>query len=247
MAIPLLGPILTGLATAGKWLLSNAPMIVSVAQSVKSLFSGADKKALSEVPEFDDSKASLEDRMHISALLSRIKNNALERAQDLEEQFIQASEDGVLRLVEFLEDHDIVPKSLERVINSNSRQIHGALKSVITSSLSLDNSKCLEILKLSEGSTKEARMSEFIDEILASGLRKIGNEISTNTQSAFEHIKEILHSKLESEEQILQNSLKDLQEFQSSHKLGEKQAQEIKMLDELWGQNYALKFLAARA
>lgn len=234
MVVPPTFPqILLGLVTkAGQWILKNVgkiiPAMIDAFSSVKTA------KDLSDLPSEDYRNAPIDTQLHINSLLSNYKTPAIENADRFEDMICNACEETFGELIDFLEDNDISSKNLQRAMNSSFKSIRGILKNTISSKISLGNSECMQILEMSQGEQKEQKIKTFINGVLIDGLQEIKKKLAETSQSAFEGIKELVQTKLEGKNEVLQRNVKNLEDLKAMDKPEEKERVELRIIFGLW-------------
>lgn len=232
-APPTLPNILLDLVVkAGKWLIKNAGKIIPAV--IDAFSSAKTAKDLSDLPAEDYRNAPVDTQLHINSLLANYKTPAIENADRFEDMICNACEETFGGLMDFLEEREIPSKNLQRAMNSSFKTIRGILKNAIASKISLGNSECMQILEMSQGEQKEQKIKNFINGVLVSGLEEVKKRLSETSQSAFEGIKELVQTKLEGKNEVLQRNVKNLEELKAMDKPEEKEVAELGILFELW-------------
>ncbi|RDU66263.1 hypothetical protein CQA53_04455 [Helicobacter didelphidarum] len=200
-------------------------------------------EVIAQTPSYDHKTASVQQTMQVNDTLSEMKNTAMNKVDKIEKQLTDLNNASIKRLINFLEEHGDIDKNLKQLLNKNLDTTYNTLHSTITSNLSLDNPKCLEILKREKGVAKRQAMDYFIHEILSNGLKDLGANITKEYKSTFESVKNKLNSKIETQELLLQRSIKNLEDLIQSHDIKEKQAKEMQILHSLCQSEFAINFL----
>lgn len=196
----------------------------SVYKGVKEFFGFGDDEAeeTGRRRRYDRDTASIEETLKVNNSLSSLKNKAGEMAVEQENQFCEIGEkifnglvDEIYRINERcglkLPVNEIRHKSQATI-----RSIRGTISRDINPKLSIDNSDCLEILKMNEGSDKAEAMKKFIRKSMKESYKSLKDKINDSIEGDIIGTKERLEDKFQSYKSLSDRDLKTLNSFKQN-------------------------------
>ena len=91
-------------------------------------------------------------------------------------------------------------KRLEREKSRIGNHIHGAIKDQLAKKMSLDNTQCLEILKMDAGEEKREAMTRFSQKIISEALDNLSKQVRRTLDEQMEWIEDYLINMSEEQE-----------------------------------------------
>lgn len=218
-------------AAAAKTLVQAIPFVVQGIVAFAALFKSSKKEeqAIANEESFDKSQANVEDIEKINTLLGTLKNAITADANRLEDQLRLLSGDFNNKIADMLHDMDVNSRNFEQINFKNERRIKNIFASEISSKLSLGNSRCLEILHMSAGESKENAITEFKNKILTNALSTIKDEVCENLQGGLDMMNSTLKNKLELEDMRISSNVKNLKLLANSTDIAQKEEVNAKL------------------
>lgn len=226
--------------------------VKSVAKKVWNTLTGSSESTAREVGDsdrYDRELATARETARINEALSDFKNSAGEQSVALEDRLSDACEEvfeGLLDHVEKLNAKDFCGSTLNiptRKIRSDNRRIlrgiRGSLKKEVLPKVSIDDSGCLEILKMQKGEDKRKRMLGFINQTLIASINKLKRDLNRDVKDGIEYTKEQIEAGFDNLEGIFKSNLNSLKLLKES--AGDIEANErdqIKVVFDLWKAQY---------
>lgn len=124
-----------------------------------------------------------------------IENTCIENVKDYYED--------IIRLLEQASDTTIINSNLKRLKKEKSRignHIQGAIKEELAKKMSLDNSECLQILKMDAGEEKRKAMTKFSKKIINEALDNLSKQVRHTMDEQMEWIEDYLTNISEEQE-----------------------------------------------
>ena len=198
---------------------------------------GSTGRIISQHESYDPEKAQLEQTIRIQQELTEFRMKCEKESDDLEKGALGEARKSLDEMIVFLKNINSkiyagqkLNIDLER-LRRNNRQtediINGYIKKRIQKRVSLDDDKCLEILKMDKGSQKEKKMTEFLNEVLKEAMYGLSGEIKKSMQQQFDNIEDQISNRIESYTELANEKIanfKELEKIKSSdeHNLEEK-------------------------
>ena len=136
---------------------------------------------------YDPETARLEETRRINAVLVEFSKSVEKKADDIERNSFMICREGI---DEFLDEIDKINKksysgkslslnlkTMKRKLGVIESSVYGSVKNRISKKVSLDDSQCLEILKMEPGNEKENKMNEFSRKIFVEALFELSNNV----------------------------------------------------------------------
>lgn len=222
--IPPFGKVLGTMIELGKKYLIPA---------IESLFSSDERKEkarkVAEQPAFNKEAKSPNENLELLNALSNLKNNIKERAEKLEDTYIDILEKSFEPLIEKLENENINARSIERAISISSSRIRHIFTSEIASNISIDNAKCVQILERNGVEGKTEALNNLCDDVLKNAIEKIKKEVSEGFINAKMAIQDILESKIAMQSNLITHNITALSELQQHSDKDSKERAQIQI------------------
>ncbi|WP_302653121.1 hypothetical protein [uncultured Clostridium sp.] len=181
---------------------------------------------------YDKEKARLEETKRINMILTEFSLNLENKADEIEKTAIEESKVYFEQLIKELNnsksDTGINVSRIERTMSRVEREIKGNLKTYISKRVSIDDSECLEILKLEAGYKKENEMKKFSEKILQQGLNNLVKDIKDVIKEQNDIVTEVIEERLEDINSNLDRKIKDFNLLESSKLKTEKEVEKVK-------------------
>lgn len=181
---------------------------------------------------YDKERARLEETKRINMILTEFSLNLENKADEIEKTAIEESKVYFEQLIKELNnsksDTGINVSRIERTMSRVEREIKGNLKTYISKRVSIDDSECLEILKLEAGYKKENEMKKFSEKILQQGLNNLVKDIKDVIKEQNDIVTEVIEERLEDINSNLDRKIKDFNLLESSKLKTEKEVEKVK-------------------
>lgn len=181
---------------------------------------------------YDKERARLEETKRINMILTEFSLNLENKADEIEKIAIEESKVYFEQLIKELNnsksDTGINVSRIERTMSRVEREIKGNLKTYISKRVSIDDSECLEILKLEAGYKKENEMKKFSEKILQQGLNNLVKDIKDVIKEQNDIVTEVIEERLEDINSNLDRKIKDFNLLESSKLKTEKEVEKVK-------------------
>lgn len=166
--------------------------------------------------------ASIEETVRVNNSLSSLKNKAGDIAIEEENKICDVGDkvfdilvDEIYRINVYC--HLQLPvNEIRHQSRATIRSIRGTISRDINPKLSIDNSDCLEILKMNEGSDKAEAMKKFIRKSMKESLKNLKDKINDSIEGNIIGTKERLEDKFQSYKSLSDRDLKTLNSFKQN-------------------------------
>ena len=173
-----------------------------------------------ETDRYDKERARADETRKINMILTEFSLKTEERADEIEQTCIKECEVYFDELIFQLENSStesgINIKNIQRNISVVRREIRGNLKAYIAKRISIDDQKCLEVLKLEAGEVKTNAMERFTDDVIKTGLNNVIKDIKKILKNQKELLNEVVEEKLEDIKFNLEQKLKAFDEIENN-------------------------------
>ena len=112
-------------------------------------------------------------------------------------------------------------KRLEREKSRIGNHVHGAIKDQLAKKMSLDNTQCLEILKMDAGEEKREAMTRFSQKIISEALDNLSKQVRRTLDEQMEWIEDYLINMSEEQERAFSALKERYDEILQDDYLGE--------------------------
>lgn len=181
---------------------------------------------------YDKERARLEETKRINMILTEFSLSLENKADEIEKKAIEESKVYFEQLIKELNnsksDTGINVSRIERTMSRVEREIKGNLKTYISKRVSIDDSECLEILRLEAGYKKENEMKKFSEKILQQGLNNLVKDIKDVIKEQSDIVTEVIEERLEDINSNLDRKIKDFNLLESSKLKTEKEVEKVK-------------------
>lgn len=164
--------------------------------------------------KYDKERARLEETKRINMILTEFSLKLEKKADEIECTAINESKIYFKELMDELNkskaNTGINVSRIERTMLIVEREIKGNLKSYISKRVSIDDTECLEVLKLEAGLAKEKEMKRFSEKILQKGLNNLVKDVKKVIKEQNDIVNDVIGEKLED---IKFNLDKQIEEF----------------------------------
>lgn len=169
--------------------------------------SSGTSRRVSREDSYDPDKAMMEETIRIQQELTEFLKKCEGQSDVLERDVLEDARESIDSMMKFLESINEkkyagqkLNLNLKKIERENNRLIddtvHGFIKKKIQKRVSLDDSGCLSVLKMSPGSEKEKAMSDFLNEVLKSALDGLVKEIKKSLNKQMESVQEQIEDKI---------------------------------------------------
>jgi hypothetical protein len=195
--------------TVGEW--TGSKTIKTVGQWIQSACDEVSRDT-GKTDKYDKETARLEETKKINKILTAFALKLEKKADEIEKTAIKEAKVYFEKLIDELRqsDVDINVNKIERAMGKVERKIKGNLKRYISKRVSIDDSECLEILKMDEGYKKEIAMKKFSESVLRLGLKELIKDIKNIIKKQNDIITDAIEERLQD---IKSNLEKEVEEF----------------------------------
>jgi phage tail tape-measure protein len=195
--------------TVGEW--TGSKTIKTVGQWIQSACDEVSRDT-GKTDRYDKETARLEETKKINKILTAFALKLEKKADEIEKTAIKEAKVYFEKLIDELRqsDVDINVNKIERAMGKVERKIKGNLKRYISKRVSIDDSECLEILKMDEGYKKEIAMKKFSESVLRLGLKELIKDIKNIIKKQNDIITDAIEERLQD---IKSNLEKEVEEF----------------------------------
>lgn len=218
-----------GIEKVGEW--TGSDTLKDIGQGMQSACEDVSKNT-GETDSYDKERARVEETKRINMILTEFSLKLENRADEIEKIVINESKIYFEQLISELNksksDTGINVSRIERTMARVEREIKGNLKAYISKRISIDDSECLEILKLEAGYKKENKMKKFSEKILQQGLNNLVKDIKEVIKEQNDIVTEVIEERLEDIKSNLDRKIKDFNLLEASKLKTEKEVEKIK-------------------
>jgi hypothetical protein len=171
----------------------------------------------SKTDMYDKEKARLEETRRINEILSNYSLSLASQADELEKGCLQACKVFFAYLIHDLEQEKqfrINTNRLKRAFKEIERNVIGGIKKHLAKRVSLDDTECLQILKMPQGENKKLEMNRFANKVFKEALEQLSDQIRTIVSEQQDYVEEVLQEKTDEIIQIVQQQLSELEEIE---------------------------------
>lgn len=156
--------------------------------------------------EYYKESSNIHSTERLSNILVSFSEDYREYAEEVEDACIKEVEEYYDQLIEIIENAPSVSHSeanlreLKKGKRKISRTIKGGITTPLSKRMSLDDSECLRILKISSGSEKKKAMKKFAKKVMKEALKNLSKNVRTALNEQGEDIEEYLVGIVEEQE-----------------------------------------------
>ena len=180
---------------------------------------------------YDKDSSGVSETEKINKILSDFSLSLEKKADEIEEIAIKESNVYFNELINCLNESAVKTginiNSIKREMRNSEKSIKGNLKKHISKRVSLDDLKCLEILKMEPGKQKENKMRLFSKSILKEGVDKLVKDIREIIEEEQSMINEVIHDRLTDIKFDLSKKLETFDELENDANNNENEQNEI--------------------
>ena len=216
----------------GDW--TGSETLQNIGQSIQSACKDVSKDT-GETDGYEKESARLDETKKINMILTEFSLKLEKKADEIENTAINESKVYFKELISELNqtkaNTGINVSRIKRTMSTIEREIKGNLKTYISKRVSIDDSECLEVLKLDAGPRKEIEMKKFSENILQEGLKNLVKDINVVIKEQNDILTDVIGEKLEDIKFNLDKEIKEFKLLEDSKSKTEEEVNQIK--DEL--------------
>lgn len=217
-----------GFEKVGEW--TGSTTLQDIGRGIQSACTDVSRNT-GRTSSYDKERARLEETKRINMILTEFSLKLEDKADNIEKIAIKESKVYFEQLIKELDnsksDIGINISRIERTMLRVEREIKGNLKIHISKRVSIDDSECLEILKLESGYKKEKKMKKFSEEILKQGLENLVKDIKEVIKEQNDIITEAIQDRLQDINSDLDRKIKDFALLENSKLKAEKEVEKV--------------------
>ena len=203
------------------------PVIATAVGVIKGVISRRSKD-VGRSSSYDNETSSISETERINELLSSYSEDVSFEARKNEKKILRDINETYDEMLYKLQMDDVLDKTnidrLKRDRNKIESLCRGGIEKHINKRFSIDDSECLEILKMSRGIRKENRMNEFSKNVMSEGIRILSNDIKKYVESDQDLIYSIIREKYNENNAKI---IKEKKAYEEIIKLQEKDSNEM--------------------
>lgn len=216
----------------GDW--TGSETLQNIGQGIQSACEDVSKDT-GKTDRYYKERARLEETKRINMILTEFSLKLEKKADEIEYTSINESKIYFKELMNELHkskvNTGINVSRIERTMSRVEREIKGNLKTYISKRVSIDDSECLEVLKMDAGSSKEKEMKIFSEKILQQGLDNLLKDVKVIIKEQNDIMTDIIGEKLEDIKFNLDRQIEEFNLLEDSKSRTEDEVNKIK--DEL--------------
>lgn len=221
-----------GVEKVGEW--TGSETLQNIGQVIQSACEDVSKDT-GKTDRYDKERARLEETKRINMILTEFSLKLEKKADEIECTAINESKVYFKELMNELHkskaNTGINVSRIERTMSRVEREIKGNLKIYISKRVSIDDSECLQVLKLDAGSSKENEMRKFSEKILQQGLNNLVKDVKVVIKEQNNILTDVIEEKLEDIKFNLDKQIEEFNLLEDSKSKTEEEVNKIK--DEL--------------
>lgn len=166
---------------------------------------------ISQEGSYDKQSSNLYTTERLNEILVSFSEKYLKHSVEIEDQCIKYVENYCDSLIRLLEDSSKITNdtlNVRRVKNNRSKirkAITGSVKEPLAKKMSLDDSECLEILKMDSGTEKKDKMKKFSEKVVHDALDNLSVNVRRELDEQSESIEDYFTTFSESREKEVEN------------------------------------------
>ncbi len=171
-------------------------------------FSSKGSRSGGQIDRFDADKADLQATIKVQKALTEFKTDTQNKCQIFEENTIKESREYLDAFISELRKYNKIrygSRSMNININSIEREnrktedtIHGFIVKRVSKRISLDDTECLEILKMDAGKAKEEALDAFYKKVLKEAVRELSDELQDIMEKQTDNVCERIQHRIDS-------------------------------------------------
>lgn len=187
-------------------------------------------KTIGNTDSYDKDTASMGQTKQLNNDLAKIKNQAIEYGEKLENDFLQSGKKSVENLIEQIRQVDSIDtSSFKRQCNKILRKFRGTVAKNIASKMSLSDDEFLEIAALPAGDEKKQKAVAFCQSVAKKAFKEVAENFTNSLSSSIKNVTNLLNVKLESEQTIIKNTQSMLDKIKKANNQAQKQQEQVNL------------------
>lgn len=200
-----------------------------VGEKIKNFFSDAGE-SIGNTSAYDAEKATIGDTKQLNDELAKIKNQAIEYGEKLENDFLQSGKEAVESLIEQIRQVDSIDtSSFKRQCNRILREFKGTIAKNISTKISLSDDDFLAIAALQAGDDKRQKAVAFCQSVAKKAFKEVAENFTNSLSTSIKNVTNLLNVKLESEQSIIKNTQSTLDKIKKAQKKEQKQQEQVNL------------------
>lgn len=185
---------------------------------------GSSGKRISEQESYDPAIAELEETNRVQRELTQFRVKSEKESDSLEKGALKEARNSIDDMIDFLKGINKrtyagqkLNLDLDRLRRENRQTediINGYIKKRIQKRVSLDDPRCLEILKMQKGAAKERAMTNFLNSVLKESVEGLATEIKKSMSRQLENIEDQINVRIDNYNMLSQEKLEALSEIE---------------------------------
>lgn len=184
----------------------------------------------SSVPAIDPEKeANMQAIVRAQKALNEFTSDAQSKCAKFENNVIKESREYLDAFIDELKRYNKIRygnrrlninlSHIERENRKTEDKIHGFIVKRVIKRISLDDSECLEILKMEEGTEKKEKFNEFYLKVLKEAVLELREELKSGIEEQTERVCDTIQRRIDSIVDVCENKT---EEFENIRKVKEK-------------------------
>ncbi|MBR6622313.1 MAG: hypothetical protein IKK91_00200 [Ruminococcus sp.] len=170
-----------------------------IRDTIKKIFGGSSGSSSGGRTEsYDRDTSTLEETIKVQNALSEFKSDTQGRSAKLENDIVKESRESLDAFIADLRKYNKIKygnrrlnvniSNIERENRKTEDKIHGFIIKRVSKRISLDDSECIEILKMDAGKEKETALDNFYKKVLKEAISELSDELSSNIETQSDNI-----------------------------------------------------------
>lgn len=208
---------------------SNFPCITKgIRDTIKNIFSkprSSSSSYISHEEVYDAEKATLQETMRINNALTDFRLQSETNSDRLEIEIIKAARGGLDQFLDMLKKQNkktfagrklnLNISAIERDNRETEDMIHGFIKKRVLKEVSLDNTKCREVLQMEKGDAKKKAMDDFLKDVTSTAITDLSKELKKVIYRQSENIEDKVQVRIDEIEVSLNENMKKFDKIKS--------------------------------
>lgn len=157
---------------------------------------------------YDSKAADLEATLKVQQALTEFRTDTQSRSAKLENDIVKESREYLDEFISDLHRYNklrygnhrlnINIKSIECENRKTEDTIHGFIVKRVSKRISLDDSECLEILKMDAGKAKEDALDVFYKKVLKEAIAELSDELRNSMEAQTDNVEDKIQQRIDS-------------------------------------------------
>ena len=201
------------MGSSGGCCVSNHPIrniIDGIKRGLKNIFGGGSRGSSNagRTESYDSTVADLEATVKVQNALTMFREDTRTRSEDFENDVIRESREALDEFICELKKYNKIRYgnnrlnlnigSIERENRKTEDKIHGFIVKRVSKRISLDDTECLEILKLNAGADKEKKMDAFYQKVLKEAVGELTDILKEAMEKQTETVEDSIQTRIDS-------------------------------------------------